>query len=94
MSILNIIGSIAIILFIVLVLKLLNEWLEYDNYKNNTSNISNNLVCSIHLWHDKRKKRGRNQGWLAAQIMDDRYTVAVYKEKIIDEIKNRAEKKE
>ena len=25
--------------------------------------------------------------------MDDRYTVAVYKEKIIDEIKNRAEKK-
>ena len=68
MSGMDLCGSVLIIIFIVLVLKLLNEWLEYDNYKNNTSNISNNLVCSIHIWHDKRKERGRNKRRLETQM--------------------------
>ena len=64
----NLLGSILIIIFIVLVLRLLNEWWEYDNNQNNINDISNNLVCSIHLWHDKRKERGRNQGWLEKKM--------------------------
>ena len=64
MSEMDLLGSVLIIIFIVLVLKLLNEWWEYDDNKNNTSDISNNLVSNLHLWRDKRKKRGRNKRWL------------------------------